>query len=168
MEKFKTGSIRCFEVLYSRYAPAVLAFVSKLIKDQMRAEDITQNIFMKLYMSRNVIDPGISLKNWLFVCAKNAALDYLKSKWSKDVISTGPPDEYIQTSSAEDEIMKRDLARRLIQMMDDLPDRRSKILKMSKIDAMKNNEIAEMLGISVRTVEKHLELAMRDLRKKFN
>ena len=65
--KLKRGNIRSFEAIYDRYAPMVLNFVRKMIKDQMRAEDITQNIFMRLYVSRNSLEPGLSLKNWLFV-----------------------------------------------------------------------------------------------------
>lgn len=53
-------------------------------------------------------------------------------------------------------------------MVDDLPDQRAKILKMSKLDELSNREIAERLGLSVRTVEKHLELALKDLRGKLN
>lgn len=71
--KLKRGNIRSFEAIYDRYAPMVLNFVRKMIKDQMRAEDITQNIFMRLYVSRNSLEPGLSLKNWLFVCARNEA-----------------------------------------------------------------------------------------------
>lgn len=82
--KLKRGNIRSFEAIYDRYAPMVLNFVRKIIKDQMRAEDITQNIFMRLYVSRNSLDPELSLKNWLFVCARNEALDVLRSKWAKD------------------------------------------------------------------------------------
>ena len=63
--KLKRGNIRSFEAIYDRYAPMVLNFVRKMIKDQMRAEDITQNIFMRLYVSRNSLEPGLSLKNWL-------------------------------------------------------------------------------------------------------
>lgn len=83
--KLKRGNIRSFEAIYDRYAPMVLNFVRKMIKDQMRAEDITQNIFMRLYVSRTSLEPGLSLKNWLFVCARNEALDVLRSKWAKDV-----------------------------------------------------------------------------------
>lgn len=85
LARLKRGNLRSFEEIYDRYAPMVLNFVRKMIKDQMRAEDITQNIFMRLYMSRNTLDPKLSLKNWLFVCARNEALDVLRSKWAKDV-----------------------------------------------------------------------------------
>lgn len=146
----------------------VLNFVRKMIKDQMRAEDITQNIFMRLYVSRNSLDPGLSLKNWLFVCARNEALDVLRSKWAKNVEKVKEIREDAQVSVPEDEMILRESAAQLRTMVDDLPDQRSKILKMSKLDELSNREIAERLGLSVRTVEKHLELALKDLRGKLN
>lgn len=96
--KLKRGNIRSFEAIYDRYAPMVLNFVRKIIKDQMRAEDITQNIFMRLYVSRNSLDPELSLKNWLFVCARNEALDVLRSKWAKDVEKVREIREDVQVS----------------------------------------------------------------------
>lgn len=162
--KLKRGNIRSFEAIYDRYAPMVLNFVRKMIKDQMRAEDITQNIFMRLYVSRNSLEPGLSLKNWLFVCARNESLDVLRSKWAKvqEIM------EDAQVSVPEDEMIRRESAAQLRTMVDDLPDQRAKILKMSKLDELSNREIAERLGLSVRTVEKHLELALKDLRGKLN
>lgn len=162
--KLKRGNIRSFEAIYDRYAPMVLNFVRKMIKDQMRAEDITQNIFMRLYVSRNSLEPGLSLKNWLFVCARNESLDVLRSKWAKvqEIM------EDAQVSVPEDEMIRRESAAQLRTMVDDLPDQRAKILKMSKLDDLSNREIAERLGLSVRTVEKHLELALKDLRGKLN
>lgn len=170
--KLKRGNIRSFEAIYDRYAPMVLNFVRKMIKDQMRAEDITQNIFMRLYVSRNSLEPGLSLKNWLFVCARNEALDVLRSKWAKDVAKDVAKVQEImedaQVSVPEDEMIRRESAAQLRTMVDDLPDQRAKILKMSKLDELSNREIAERLGLSVRTVEKHLELALKDLRGKLN
>lgn len=166
--KLKRGNIRSFEAIYDRYAPMVLNFVRKMIKDQMRAEDITQNIFMRLYVSRNSLEPGLSLKNWLFVCARNEALDVLRSKWAKDVAKVQEVMEDAQASVPEDEMIRRESAAQLRTMVDDLPDQRAKILKMSKLDELSNREIAERLGLSVRTVEKHLELALKDLRGKLN
>lgn len=145
--KLKRGNIRSFEAIYDRYAPMVLNFVRKMIKDQMRAEDITQNIFMRLYVSRNSLEPGLSLKNWLFVCARNESLDVLRSKWAKDVAKVQEIMEDAQVSVPEDEMIRRESAAQLRTMVDDLPDQRAKILKMSKLDELSNREIAERLGL---------------------
>ncbi len=166
--KLKRGNIRSFEAIYDRYAPMVLNFVRKLIKDQMRAEDVTQNIFMRLYVSRNTLDPKLSLKNWLFVCARNEAMDVLRSKWAKDVDKVQEIREDIQVSVPEEDLIRRESDARVRSMVDNLPGQRARILKMSKLEGLPNGEIAERLGLSVRTVEKHLELAMKDLRGKLN
>ena len=88
--------------------------------------------------------------------------------WAKDVEKVREIREDAQISVPEDEMIRRESAAQLRTMVDDLPGQRSKILKMSKLDELSNREIAERLGLSVRTVEKHLELALKDLRGKLN
>lgn len=95
-------------------------------------------------------------------------MDVLRSKWAKDVEKVQEIREDVQVSVPEDEMIRREFAAQLRTMVDDLPGQRSKILKMSKLDELSNREIAERLGLSVRTVEKHLELALKDLRGKLN
>lgn len=168
LARLKRGNLRSFEEIYDRYAPMVLNFVRKMIKDQMRAEDITQNIFMRLYMSRNTLDPKLSLKNWLFVCARNEALDVLRSKWAKDVDKFQEVREDIQVAVPEDDLLRKESVARIRNAVEALPGRRGEILKLNKLEDVPKDEIAEKMGLSVRTVEKHLELAMKELRRKMN
>ena len=162
------GERRCFEALYKRYAPMVRTFVGRMIKDQSRADDITQDIFMKLYVQRMEIQPEESLKGWLFVSARHKVLDVLKSKWVRDV------EKYADVADALPDVQPAPESREpspevlLDNMADTLPGRRAEVFRMSKLEHMSSAQIAEALGLSVRTVDKHLELAMKDLRKNFN
>ncbi len=166
--KLRNGSLRAFDELYRRYSTAVLNFVRKLIKDQMRAEDITQDIFMRLYVRRKVLDPALSVKNWLFVCARNASMDVLRSKRATDVEKTGDLPEALKERlydvPSADLPEDGDALSDMRAAMARLPERRAQVLKMSKLDEMSSRDIAERMGISARTVEKHLELAMKDLK----
>lgn len=169
LARLRNGNLRAFDELYMRYAPVVLNFVRKLIKDQMRAEDITQDIFMRLYVKRKELDPALSLKNWLFVCARNASLDVLRSKWATDVDKSGELPEELRESLPDaqpGELSDGDALSVIRTVLDRLPEKRAQVLKMSKLDEMSSRDIAERMGISPRTVEKHLELAMKELRNK--
>lgn len=166
IRKMKDGDLQSFDVLYRRHAAAVLTFISRLIKDYEHAEDLTQNVFMRLFIKRRSLDSSTVLKKWLFVCARNEAIDYLRSKWASDVIHDRCED--IQAPDMEEALIRRNEAEAMTSVIASLPEKRAQVVKMSKIMDVSNKDIAEEMGISVRTVEKHLELGMRDLRKKLN
>lgn len=166
IRKMKDGDIQSFDVLYRRHAAAVLTFITHVIKDREHAEDLTQNVFMRLFIKRKYLDSSTVLKRWLFVCARNEAIDYLRSKWTSDV--THDRCEDIAAPDMEEAILQKDEADAMTAVIDSMPEKRARVLRLSKMMDVSNKDIAKEMGISVRTVEKHLELGMRDLRKKMS
>lgn len=166
IRRMKDGDIQSFDVLYRRHAAAVLTFITRVIKDREHAEDLTQNVFMRLFIKRKSLDSSTVLRRWLFVCARNEAIDYLRSKWASDVTHDWIGD--IAAPDMEEAILRKDEAEAMTSVIESLPEKRARVLRLSKMMDVSNTDIAEEMGISVRTVEKHLELGMKDLRKKLN
>ena len=77
LRKMKKGDTDAFSILYHRHAPRLLNFVTGLLKDDTAAEDVVQNIFVKLWTVRGQLDSSKSLTNWLFVCARNESYNVL-------------------------------------------------------------------------------------------
>lgn len=159
---------RAFEAIYMRYSPMLLNFVGRMLKDNLRSEDVVQNIFIKLYSQRKSLAADTNLKNYLFVCAKNEVLNLLKSKWVSSVDSLSPSLEVADTANLEESIIRKDQDRTLSSYISSLPERRQEIFRMSRLEDMSSKEIASQLDLSVRTVEKQLELATKDIRRKLN
>jgi RNA polymerase sigma-70 factor (ECF subfamily) len=153
-----------FELLFHRYYPMVLNFTRSLVKDPVVAEDIAQNSFMKLWLNRFSLQSGLSVKNYLCVLSRNDAINYLRSANSRNVCLDPQSESPLQNSSVEDWLTFAETNIRLNNIIETLPPQRKTIFKMSRFDHMSNTEIAVKLNLSVRTVEKHLELALKDLR----
>ena len=156
----------CFEELFRRYYPMLVSFVTGIIKDRSRAEDIAQSIFMRLWTIRLDFDEIRPVKNWLCVCARNASIDYLRVR--RLVCSDSLASEIGSGEDVEAKVSASDALDILYSSIPALPVQRSRIFKMSREEHLSNEEIAARLGLSVRTVEKHIQLALSDLRDKLN
>lgn len=171
VEKILQGGaeVDAFESIFHRYYPMVLNFIKGMLKDDGAAEDISQNIFMKLWINRFKLDRNQSLKNYLCVMARNEALNVLRSKRvSSTVLQSNVPELLNRENTVDDwyNFMETNaIIRRSVEAM---PPQRRTIFKMSRYENMSNMEIAVRLNLSVRTVEKHIELALKDLRNTAN
>ena len=171
VEKILQGraEVDAFESIFHRYYPMVLNFIKGMLKDEGAAEDISQNIFMKLWINRFKLNRNQSLKNYLCVMARNEALNVLRSKRvSSTVLQPNVPELLNRENTVDDwyNFMETNaIIRRSVEAM---PPQRRTIFKMSRYENMSNMEIAVRLNLSVRTVEKHIELALKDLRNTAN
>ena len=116
-------------------------------------------------MNRFTLQPDLSVKNYLYVIARNEAINYLRSAHTRNV-GLGAQQEAHHQDPTVDDWMSFTETNTLIQNnIEALPPQRRTIFKMSRYDHMSNIEIAVKLNLSVRTVEKHIELALKDLRR---
>ena len=163
------GSEKAFEHLFRKYYGIVCLFVNKIIKDSGTAEDIAQNIFVKIWINREVLIPEKPVRHMLFVMAKNESFNFLKAKYTK--IMTFPevlPDLEAGNSSANIIFEAKETDRLLKKIIYNMPVKRRHVFIRSRYCGYSIREIAEELDLSKRTVEKHLELALKDLKKKFS
>ena len=157
------GDLGAFAELYSRYAPGMRRFVTGLIKDRAKAEDVVQNIFMRLMSSKPSFENAAAFKNWLFVCARNEVVSTLRSKWESQVDRV-----QVFPDKASDGIQPEAMTSLLNSILSKMPKKRSDVFRMSKLEGLSIEEIAARMGISVRTVQKHLEIASREVRQYLN
>ncbi len=159
------SAIKAFEQIFHKYYPMLRNFIAGLLKNPAEAEDIAQNCFMKLWFNRCYLNPEQSLKNYLFVMARNEAFNVLRSRRLQNVPLSVRHDGFSPLCSVDDWLNFSETNAILQNNIEMLPPQRRAIFKMSRYIHMSNMEIAVKLNISVRTVEKHIELALRDLRK---
>lgn len=162
-ERLRQGDINAYEQLFILYYQSLCLFGRKIIGDNERARDIVQDVFVTLYVQRATIDIHTSLKSYLFQCVNNACLNELRQSKAHlkhhDLIKTE-----ISVTSLHDHITYAELQARLISSVNNLPEQCRKIFEMSRFEGQKNGEIAERLGISIRTVETQISKALGILR----
>jgi RNA polymerase sigma-70 factor (ECF subfamily) len=163
------AEVDAFESIFHRYYPMVLNFIKGLLKDEGAAEDVSQNIFMKLWINRFKLDRNQSIRNYLCVMARNEALNVLRSKRvTSTVLQSSMPEPANREDSVNDWYNFMETNAIIRKSIDTMPPQRRTIFKMSRYENLSNMEIAIRLNLSVRTVEKHIELALKDLRKSAN
>jgi RNA polymerase sigma-70 factor (ECF subfamily) len=157
------GDMGAFAEIYKRYAPGLRRFVTGLIKDRTKAEDIVQNIFLRMMTSRPIFENVAAFKNWLFVCARNEVISTLRSKWESQVDKVQAFPDRISDG------IQPDTTRSLLNsVLAKMPKKRSEVFRMNKLEGLSVEEIATRMGISERTVQKHLEIASKEIRRHLN
>lgn len=172
------GDIAGYEVLFHKYYPTFFAFIKGMTKETAVAEDIAQNIFMKVWLNREKLDAAKSIRNYLFVLAKHEIYNYFRTKSRtfttlKEAIAQteskgGGGGNLPSRNEIEEKLDLTETAEQVEIIVGKMPPQRQQIFRMSRFEHMPSREIAEQLNLSVRTVDKHLELALKELRKYLN
>ena len=164
LEQFAVGNHTAFRELFMRYHLKVYYFVLGLVKSESDAEDLTQEIFLKLWTHRSRFTEVRTFGSYLYALAKHTAFNYIESRRVNLVSLESAPEEDEERSTPYEDLVAKDL-RLLVDMIVEtmLPQRRM-IYRMSRNEGLSNTEIAENLQLSKKTVEKHLNLALRELR----
>lgn len=156
-----------FLEIYRSFYGKVFTFVLSLVKSKANAQDITQNIFMKLWKNRKKLQHIKSMDDYLFILSKNACMDYFRKASRKKETSTDVFDEFLLSrivSSPEKRIDAISDIEELRHVIDSLPSKRRDIFIMSRFDGLSNDEIASILGVSKKTVENQISLATKKIK----
>ena len=159
--------MRDFLEIYRAFYGKVFTFVLSLVRSKANAQDITQNIFMKLWKNRKKLEHIKSMDDYLFILSKNACMDYFRKTSRKKEISTDVFDEFLLSrivSSPEKRIDALSDIEELRHIIDSLPSKRRDIFIMSRFDGLSYDEIASILGVSKKTVENQISLATKKIK----
>jgi RNA polymerase sigma-70 factor (ECF subfamily) len=152
------------ELFVSFYNP-LLQFALSFIKSKEQAEEIVSDIFISIWEKRKRIDSISNLKVYLYVAIKNASLNYL-SRQNKNVpsdiddVATELKSVYFDP---EQLLITAEMIQRIKLAINDLPPRCKMIFKLVKEDELKYKEVAEILNISLKTVEAQITIALRKI-----
>lgn len=160
-EGIKRGNSATYRQLFLQYYAIILRFLQKFVGQSEAASDMAQDIFMKVWINRHRLDPDKSIKSYLYTLAKNEALNYMKR--ARHAINSTLSDDLPASDKTENLVEYVELRTALGRKIDEMPPMRKLVFQMSRYSQLSNQDIADKLNISVRTVEKHLELARKDI-----
>lgn len=161
-----------FETIFSGYYSAVKYFALMLLKSEADAEDITQDVFTKLWTQPQIWADRDSaeISNYIFAMTKHITINFIKHKrivedYQESVIEKSLIEELFQTDDTLEPIYYKEAELLVHLALKRLPERRREIFVLSRFKNLSNQEIAEKLNISVRTVEHQIYRTMLELKK---
>jgi len=164
IEELGKGNEFVYNELFTLYYQNLCMFARKYTADLDQAEEVVQEVFIKIWKNRDQLKKISSLKTYLFVSVKNGCIDQIR----KDNVRKKYISETIQNSTeyVEPEILPdKELAEKIKAAINKLPKQRKKIFQMSKTFGLRYREIAEKLNISPKTVENQMGIALKQLRE---
>ena len=159
------GDQTAFELLFHAYYSGLVVYASQFTFDRDEAEEIVQDFFVRCWQKHHSIQPHESIRNYFFSSIKNRSLNYLKHKKIEEY--------YIQQLSViseshlvynQDLYNPTELQEKIKNSIALLPERCREIFTMSRIQGLKNEEIALQLNLSKRTIETQISNALKVLR----
>jgi len=159
------GDMRAFDILYHRYSQVIYANILKFLKDETVAEDLLQDVFLRIWENRSKIDPDQSFAAFLFTCSRNITFNFkrrLKLELESELhLAYG----VVESENTIDKVLDSKEAMVLVEeLLNKLPKQRQKIFRLSKLDGKSYQEIAEEMGISIATVRDHIVKANKFIR----
>jgi RNA polymerase sigma-70 factor, ECF subfamily len=160
--------MRAFDAIYERYCKRMYGFVIRYIKQEEDAEEIVQEVFLKIWESRKKIDTYSSFDSFIFTIAYNTTISLLRKRVNEKKYL-----EHLQlrqqiTNADEiiDEIHFKQIKEQLKSTLNQLTPRQREIFLLSREEGFTHEEIAKRLNISTNTVKNHLVTTLAFLRSK--
>ena len=162
LESIAAGDGKAFAALFRIWYPKVKVFLVRFINDEKVAEDLTQDIFIRIWTFGPSLTEIRKFDTYLFRMTRNAALNYLRDrKGNLNVMDLSLMDDV----GIEELYYRQEKILIMRMLVEKMPPQRQKVFKLSRMNGFSNDKIAEILGISKKTVENHLTDALRTLRE---
>ena len=155
--------------MYTRYSPSIYNALMVYIKDEHQADDLLQNVFVRLWEKRAELTAIQSVENYLFILARNMVLNHIKRKAIEDNVHQALRSRLPESvDSTESRMLDLEYRRLMQEAIDALPAQQKQVYLMATEAAMSYEAIATEMQLSRLTIKKHLELARKSIRVYIN
>jgi RNA polymerase sigma factor (sigma-70 family) len=160
-----------FTLIFNRVKKKLYNYVLKMTGDIMLTEDLTQDIFIKLYQNLGNIRLKSNIEHWLFTTARNEIYGfYRRKKIRVDQFNVEDTDEIevLSEENIEDEFEKKEMKRLVMSVLNDLPFEQREVFILKEYGGLKYSEIADVMGIDEQLVKSRLNKVRNKLINKIS
>lgn len=163
----KSGDRSAFEKIYQTYSPRIFLNILKMVKSAEDAQEILQDVFIKVWEKRDLIDPEQAFKAYLFQISRFTVYNFIRKvnldRKLKAYLSQEHSELY---THIEEAIAYRESDRFILDAIEELPTQRKHIYKLCKLEGKSYAEVSNLLGISASTINDHIVKATKFLKER--
>ena len=169
LERIRRGDTAGAEELFERYAPALLRFAARMLCDRESAEEVTQEVFVKVISRAHQYDGRAEVSSWLFAIAANACRDRRRRDRRAPVVPLDAiADLPARSEGVESRLVGRERRDAVRRALDSLSEEQREALVLARYHGLPYAEIARVLGISVGAVKTRIFRAVENLKARFS
>jgi RNA polymerase sigma-70 factor, ECF subfamily len=169
MEMFCSGKTEAFQVLFEKYRNRIFRFIyGTYEKNIARAEDCTQEVFLRVIEKRDSFNPAMRFSTWLYTIARNHCLNQLRNRTAYFEMQTDDLDRLgheSQSGSADKKLIDEELGGIIRKSVAKLPENLRAVFVMREIEGLPHSEISEILNLGEANVRIQLHRAKKQLRQ---
>ena len=167
LTRLKNGDILAFDQIYEMYSHKLFSFVFKILKNEAEVDDIVQEVFVKIWESRDKLKDYKLLNAYIFTIAYNNSIDLIRKRISNnkylELLKYSASINFTPTIISQIEF--NELSSKVEKLIAQIPDRQKQVYLLHREEGMTYPQIAEQMGISQNTVENHMAKALKYLRQ---
>ena len=156
------GDLEAFGELYDRYGPAIFRFLLRLLRDRAAAEDLVQQVFLRIHEARAAFDPRRSFRTWIFTIARRLAANW-SARGGRGMNEPDPSEIEDGAPSPERRAIVRDEARAVERALSTLSREDAEVLLLAKYEGLSYEDIGEVVGCTSDAVKMRVHRALKRL-----
>jgi len=166
LQRLTSGDDSAYDAVFRAWYAPLVRFVEAMLRQRDEAEEVAQEVMLELWQHRAQIDPERPVQAWLFRAARNRALNVIRHGKVRDAsaptlsVMTPPP------APSDAGVSASEMQAAIHEALAVLPPRCREVFLLSRTQGLRNAEIAEQLGVSVKAVEGHMARALRGFRER--
>ena len=159
------GDTVAFKEVYAKFNKKTYTVVLKMLNVKVLAEEVTQEVFLNLWLHKQVFNDVDHLEAWLRVTARNLSLNAFRKMALEKKLNNHAYSQFNESNNVTEEaIMLNDVRQQLNEAIDKLPPQQREIYILCQEKGLKYEEVADKLNISVNTVKTHMKRALSSVR----
>ena len=165
-QRVAAGDEEAFKKIYYLFYRKLYLFSLAIVKIKEAAEEITEDVFIKIWQQRAHISAINNLRVYLYIATKNTALSYLSKKAKDNLVEPFDNiniDLYKSSITPEELMITAEMYRKIQQQVEALPPRCKMIFKLIREDGLKYKEVSDILNISVNTIDVQIAIAIKKI-----
>ncbi len=166
LQRLVSGDEAAYDAVFRTWYAPLVRFVEVMLRQHDEAEEVAQEVMLELWQHRAQIDPERPVQAWLFRAARNRALNVIRHGKVRE--ASAPTIAVLASAPApsDERVSATEMQAAMHEALAELPPRCREVFLLSRVQGLRNAEIAQQLGVSVKAVEGQMARALRTFRER--